>query len=358
VFELVHKSPNVAHIVLCLSICFTTFGCHPVDGYVHLSGATMGTHYAVTAKCELPAQAVEKELATVNGEMSTYDSESMLSRFNRANVGEWWEISIDLAEVIEAAQSLSERSNGAFDVTVGPLVNLWGFGPEARTNVPEARTKVPEVPDSQAIAAAHARVGFRHLSVRRVGPGQSRAELRKDIALSVDLSAIAKGHGVDRLALRLETLGCFDYLVDIGGEVRVAGVNPQGDAWRVGVEVPNAGEFGGVQRILQMSEGAIATSGDYRNFFEVDGTRYSHTIDPRSGMPVTHALASVSVVHESAMWADGFATTIAVLGPEAGFAFAEKTNLSALFIIRTASGFEERYTGAMTHYVHNLEGPN
>lgn len=343
-----HKLRGAAYIVLCLLICVQTAGCQPADAYVHLSGETMGTHYAVTAKCELLPHEVANTLAAVNDEMSTYDSESMLSRFNRANVGEWWEISGALADVIEAAQYLSEHSDGAFDVTVGPLVNLWGFGP-----APEHVRSMERVPNSQEIAAARARVGYRHLSLRRpLDSAADRAELRKDIAVYVDLSAIAKGHGVDRLASHLETRGCRDYLVDIGGEVRVAGLNPQGNAWRVGVEVPNAGEFGGIQLILELPDGAVATSGDYRNFIQVDGTQYSHTIDPRSGLPVTHELASVSVIHASAMWADGFATTIAVLGPRAGIDFAESENLSALLIIRTASGFEERYTGAMAQYVH------
>ena len=328
-------------------------GCTSADEYVRLSGATMGTQYSVTAKCRLPSQHLERELAAVllavNAEMSTYDSESMLSRFNREAVGNWYAISDTLAEVVETAQNLSAASNGAFDVTVGPLVNLWGFGPAGERD---------DLPDAQEIADALANVGYRHLRLRRSVATEASAELQKDVSVYVDLSAIAKGHGVDRIAQRIEKLGCLDYLVDIGGEVRVTGVNPRGNAWRVGVEVPAAGNFGGVQRVLELSEGAVATSGDYRNFIAVNGKRYSHTIDPRTGYPVTHDLASVSVIHPSAMWADGYATTLSVLGVEAGIDFAHRQKLAALFIIRTASGFQERYTSQMERYVYTTDDLN
>lgn len=339
--------------MVLLLINVLLMGCTSADEYVRLTGATMGTQYSVTAKCAALPQQLATELAAilaaVNGEMSTYDSESMLSRFNREAVGSWYEISGSLADVIETAQSLSVASDGAFDVTVGPLVNLWGFGPAGER---------ADLPGGEEITAALANVGYRHLKVRRSIQAGALAELQKDVAVYVDLSAIAKGHGVDRVAQRIENLGCLDYLVDIGGEVRVAGVNPQGKAWRVGIEVPATGNFGGVQRVLELSEGAVATSGDYRNFMAVDGKRYSHTIDPRTGYPVSHDLASVSVVHPSAMWADGYATTLSVLGAEAGFDFARRENLAALFIIRTASGFEERYTAQMARYVYPPEGTN
>jgi thiamine biosynthesis lipoprotein len=143
--------------------------------------------------------------------------------------------------------------------------------------------------------------------------------------------------------------GCGSFLVEIGGEVRTFGVNEHGVGWRVGVEVPDPASFGGVQRVLQPGDLAVATSGDYRNFIEADGIRLSHTIDPRTGHPVNHRLASVTVVHASAMWADGYATLLNVLGPDAGFEFAQESGLAALFIERAENGFEERYTPAMQH---------
>jgi len=296
-------------------------------------GETMGTYYQVTAECPMDVGAlVEAELATVNAEMSTYMPDSVLSRFNAAPAGEWFVVPETLALVVASALELSRSSAGAFDVTVGPLVNLWGFGPDGRHGIP----------DAQAIAAARARVGYTALEARLDPAG-----LRKSKDLYVDLSAIAKGHGVDRVAERLAAAGCSNLLVDVGGEVRSRGTNPAGTDWQIGVEVPDPASTGGVQRIIRLGDGALATSGDYRNFFEVEGRHYSHTIDPVTGAPITHALASVTVLHDSTMWADGYATLLNVLGPEAGWDYALQHELAVLFIVRGATGFEERYTPAL-----------
>ena len=233
-----------------------------------------------------------------------------------------------LAEVMRTALTLSAMSDGAFDVSVGALVDAWGFGPAL------ARA----FPDDVQIEAALARTGFRHLEL-------DGSRLRKTVDVSIDLSAIAKGYGVDAVAATVAEQECTDYLVEIGGEVRVRGKNPEGRRWRLGIEVPNTS--GVAHRVVTLSEGAIATSGDYRNFFERDGKRYSHTIDPRLGTPVTHTLASASVVHASAMWADGYATLIAVLGPEAGLTFAASNDLAAYLLVRGEDGLETRATPAM-----------
>ena len=238
--------------------------------------------------------------------------------------------------MLEAAREISDRSGGAFDVTVGPLIELWGFGPSG---------SISDRPDPHAVRAALERVGYRRLEIRRAPPA-----LRKDRDISVDLSAIAKGHGVDRVAALLRASGCSDFMVDIGGEVAARGVNPAGRAWRVGIEVPDPDLVGAVQRVVTLRDTGVATSGDYRNFLDLDGVRYSHTVDARTGRPVDHRLASVSVVHESVMWADGLATALNVLGPDAGFELAEREGVAALFLIRRAADFEERYTRAMqTH---------
>lgn len=306
--------------------------CDASDGYRHLSGNTMGTYYQVTAHCASdPAAVVERTLEAVDGEMSTYREDSALSRFNRAPVGEWVEVPGTLADVIAAAETLSAESDGAFDVTVGRLVNLWGFGPEPRDGVPAPAD----------VAAARDRVGHRHVTMARDPP-----RLRKDLDVYVDLSAIAKGHGVDRVVEVLAAFGCDAVLVDIGGEVRGVGASPAGRPWRIGVEVPDPRSHGGIERIVVLENAALATSGDYRNFFQADGRRYSHTIDPSTGYPVTHDLASVTVLHESTMWADGYATLLDVLGPERGYEFAARHGLAALFISRREDGFEERYTDA------------
>lgn len=305
-------------------------GCSDGDEYQRYGGSTMGTYYEVTARCpDDVAGVIEATLQAVNAEMSTYLADSHLSRFNRAGAGQWFAVPATVVQVVTAAAELSRQSDGAFDVTVGPLVNLWGFGPEEAAGIPAA----------ESIAAALADIGHERLTARHQPPA-----LRKSGTLYVDLSAIAKGHGVDRVVEDLRAAGCQDMLVDVGGEVRGSGMSPAGRRWRIGVEVPDPGSRGGIQRIVSLAEAALATSGDYRNFVEIEGRRYSHTIDPRTGYPVEHDLASVTVLHESAMWADGYATVLSVLGPEAGMEFAETHGLAALFVVREAEGFQERYT--------------
>lgn len=300
----------------------------------------MGTYYAVTARCpdaEVPlAERLRAELEQVNAEMSTYLPTSTLSRFNATTSEDWFDVEPSLVRVVDAAAELSRASGGAFDVTVGPLVNAWGFGPEEGSGEPTATQ----------LAAARARVGFERLVSRSAPPA-----LRKQAGTYVDLSAIAKGHGVDRLAAVLDGAGCSDYLVDIGGEVRGRGHNTRGQLWRIGVEVPDPSRHGAVQRILELDDMAVATSGDYRNYRENDGVRVSHTIDPRSGAPVAHGLASVTVLHPSTMWADGYATALNVLGPEEALALAERLELPVLLLVRAGTGFEERYTAQMQHHL-------
>jgi len=320
--------------VLMLSCC-------GAPDYRRVTGTTMGTYFSITARCPSSApdleQRINSVLAEVNAEMSTYDENSTLSRFNRYAGTDWFAVEPALVDVVAAALTISRESDGAFDVTVGPLVNLWGFGPERST---------PEPPTAQALAAARSRVGYQYLEVRAEPPA-----LRKAAPVYVDLSAIAKGFGVDRAAAQLTSAGCSDFLVDIGGEVRLRGSNPAGSPWRVGVEVPDPDSVGGVQRVLLLGDGAVATSGDYRNFRDVGGRRVSHTIDPRTGAPVAHDLASVSVVHSSAMWADGYATALDVVGPDAALVLADRLQLPVLLVVRTAGGFEERYNPLMSKYL-------
>ncbi len=299
-------------------------------GYQAVGGHTMGTTYRVVARCPatLDADRIDAVLASLNASMSTWDENSEISRFNTSPAGEWTTLSPPFAEVMRAALELGAMSDGAFDVSVGALVNAWGFGP-----APARR-----VPGDREVEAALARTGFRHLEL-------DGDRLRKTLDVSVDVSALAKGHAVDAVAENIMEQGCSDYLVEIGGEVRVRGNSPGGHPWRLGVEMPDG--RGTAHRVLALDEGAIATSGDYRSYFERDGRRYSHTIDPRTGRPVTHGLASVSVVHASAMWADGYATLIAVLGPEAGLAFARSKELPAYLLVRTEDGFEPSATPRM-----------
>ncbi len=318
--------------------------CAPAEEFNRAAGRTMGTEYLATwsggTQCTAAlSQPLAAELQSVNRQMSTYLPDSELMRFNRGPAHRWTPVSQELAGVVTLALELSRLSGGAFDVTVGPLVNLWGFGAEQRGGLPTAGE----------VERARHRVGHGLLEVRR-----APSALRKRRAdLYVDLSAIAKGHGVDRLAGVLEKHGCGNYLVDIGGEVRVRGLSPAGGRWRIGIETPEAGGAGGVERVLLLSEGAVATSGDYRNFRLVEGTRLGHTIDPRTGRPVAHGMASVTVVADSAALADGLATLINVLGPDDGLQFANDRRLAALALIRRQGVLEQRYTDAMRDYIEN-----
>ncbi len=329
------ESPReMLNVWYVLAIAALAAGCG--GGYQAVDGHTMGTTYRILARCpdNLDADRIDAVLASVNASMSNWDDDSEISRFNASPVGRWSTLSPPLAEVIRTALMLSEMSDGAFDVSVGALVDVWGFGP----------TPARRWPDGVELEAARARTGFRYLEL-------AGNRLRKTLDVSIDLSALAKGYGVDALAAVVEERGCADYLVEIGGEIRVRGKNRGGRPWRLGIEVPDGS--GSAHRLVELKEGAVATSGDYRNFFERDGTRYSHTIDVRLGAPVTHALASVTVVHASAMWADGYATAIAVLGPEAGLELAESEDLAAYLLVRRDDGLESRATASMA----SLLGP-
>lgn len=296
-----------------------------------LDGRTMGTTWSVRVAAPPPGLReaalradVEARLVRINALMSTWDPASELSRFNAAPIGEWFAVDAELVAVVEAARTLGELSEGAFDVTVGPLVNLWGFGPQAEVGR-------DAVPSEAALEAALRRVGFAGVETRRAPPA-----LRRTADLEVDLSAIAKGYGVDAVASILEAHGVQRYLAEIGGELRARGHNARDVPWQVGIETPDAQQRGVAREAIGLDGAAVATSGDYRNFFTVDGVRYSHTIDPTTGRPVTHDVASVTVIHSSAMWADGWATALNVMGAERGLALAAEQDLAVLFILYEA----------------------
>jgi thiamine biosynthesis lipoprotein len=301
-----------------------------------LAGSTQGTSYSVRAFCEIPRPSLQADvdavLAEVDAQMSTYNPHSALSAFNGSEPGAWQTVPAELAFVADAAQQLANLSAGAFDVTVGPLVNVWGFGPDGERD---------SKPSADAVRAARARIGYQYLEVRLTPPA-----LRKLRDVYVDLGAIAQGYTVDRLAELLDRGACHSYMVEVGGEVRTGRAKPDGQAWRIGIEVPDSDAMGEVGKVLSLTAMAVSTSGDYRDFFEADGQRYSHTMDPRSGAPVAHDLASVTVLHRSTMWADGFATLLDVLGPTDGLAFATRHDLAARFVERTPAGFVEHTSPA------------
>ncbi len=321
----------------CLLACLLLVACEAPPPRVHaLSGQTMGTFWSVQT-ANLPAgmslqqlrAAIEDELELVNRQMSTYRDDADITRFNRAAAGETLTLPEDFALVLVDALALAADTGGGYDPTVGPLVNLWGFGPDG------VRSQAPARED---IEAARARVGWQRL---RFDP-QTRA-LTQPGGVYLDLSSIAKGHAVDRVAERLQILGIDGYLVDIGGDLRAGGVKPDGSAWRIGVERPIPGTRE-IHTIIEVQDIAVASSGDYRNLFVADERHYSHTIDPRTGYPVTDELGSVTVLHASARQADALATALSVLGLTEGYAFAQDRNLAVLFLVREEGELRERMT--------------
>lgn len=299
-----------------------------------ISGPTMGTTYSITL-AQSPASATElaRDLQTLldcfEKKLSTYHPDSELSRFNESRDDDWFAVSDAAARVLAEAQAISHLTTGAFDVTIAPLVNLWGFGIKRHS----------AIPTNETIAAARQSVGHQFLDVRLSPPALRKTTPR----LTVDVNGIAPGYAVDLLAHKLDTMGYRDYLIELGGELRARGQSHLGRPWRVGIESPVA-NVRKIQRTIELRARALATSGDYRKFFEQDGRHYSHTIDPRTGRPVANALASVSVVADSCARADALATALMVLGPNEGFEFAERERLAALFIVRGDRGYEEKST--------------
>lgn len=302
-----------------------------------LQGETMGTTWAVRMAGprglmpDMLRLGLERQLASVIADMSTWEADSALSRFNRAEAGSWHELSPDFFTVLDYSLALAAQSEGAFDPTVGPLVNLWGFGPEGRRD---------SAPEHAALAAVSARCGWQRLQL----DGENLCALQPGGAY-VDFSGVAKGFAVDKLSDYLLEQGFPNHLVEIGGELRGRGIRPDGHPWWVMLE-PVVDNADGVESVVALHNLAVATSGDYRRFFMTGEQRFAHTIDPRSGSPVSHALASVTVLHESCMQADAEATVLMVLGVAEGEAYAERHNLAALFVERRDGGFIETMTPA------------
>ena len=315
----------------------------------------------------LVRQAVEAELERVNQSMSTWRPDSELMQLNRAPVGQAVPVSQPLFDLVATAQKLSRLSAGAYDVTAGALVNLWGFGSdkgEVRTTDPAAANE-GELPSSDAnpdpaassrlaafleeggrtappapeqIAAALQRVGYQQLQL-----DASRHSITRTGAVFIDLSSIAKGYGVDRVAASLEQQGIKDYMVEVGGELRLRGRRPDSKPWRIAVRQPVLASR--VQLILAPGDKAIATSGDYLNYYETEGAHFSHLIDARTGYPEQHRLASVTVVADTAALADAWATLLMILGEEKGLALAQAQGLDTCFIYHKDSGFALSVTG-------------
>ncbi|MHC8361049.1 FAD:protein FMN transferase [Pseudomonas sp. LS2P72] len=311
-------------------------GCGNGDSMESFGGPTMGSTYSIKylrhAGLPDPTEVrvqVEKILAEVDQQMSTYRSDSDIERFNNLPANRCQTMPAPILKLVRIGERLSEQSEGSFDLTVEPLLNLWGFGPQARKE---------KIPAAQALAAVRQRVGYQHLRI-------DGDQLCKDAAVEVDFNSIAAGYAVDTIAAKLEAMGIQNYLAEATGELKAAGKKLDGSPWRVALEEPRDGQQV-AERIIAVDGYGVSTSGDYRNYFEQDGRRYSHTFDARTGAPVLHTLASVTVIHPSALMADGLSTLLLILGPERGLDYAETHDIGAFFVIRADTGFVTRTTQA------------
>ena len=334
----------IATLIIVLSGCFPSNDSGKTE--VLLQGRTMGTTYHVKVVSTVEhvdtlklQEKIDNVLRQVNQEMSTYIPNSEISLFNKSTSTKPVEVSVGFARVLAESIRLGELSGGKLDITVGPLVNLWGFGPEHRPD---------KVPSDEVLAKTRARIGLSNLHL-------NGHMLSKDIPdLYVDLSTTAKGYGVDVVAELLESNGISHYLVEIGGEMRLKGFKHTGELWAVAIEKPifdPSGAHRAVQQVIIPKDNAVATSGDYRNYFEENGQRFSHIIDPDTGKPINHNLVSVTVIAPQSMTADGLSTTLMVMGVEKGMAFAVENNIAALFIYKTENGFSESFTVKFKQYL-------
>ncbi|MBL3522548.1 FAD:protein FMN transferase ApbE [Serratia plymuthica] len=300
---------------------------------IDLEGKTMGTFYSVKISGDvkiskpLLQQQVDALLERANDDISTYRPASVLSRFNQSHSTDPQPIPRGMADIILTAQRIGRDTQGAMDITVGPLVNLWGFGPDKRA---------VKVPEQQQIEAAQKNIGLQHLKLL----SDSRGEwLQKDLPnMYVDLSTLGEGYGVDQLVKLMARNGITNYLVSVGGAVSSRGVNGQGKPWRVAIQKPTDRE-NAVQALVDLQGYGISTAGSYRNYFEQNGQRYSHVIDPVTGRPITHRLVSATVIASTALEADGWDTGLMVLGTEKALKLAEEKGLAVYLISKTDDGF-------------------
>lgn len=310
------------------------FSCAPQQPVeIAITGKTMGTTYNIKVVQQTDApidiQALQAEiddaLMQVNALMSTYDPKSELSLLNKTPAGQAFPISEQTEYVLTEAIRLNNLSQGSLDITVGPLVNLWGFGPDKRPEVIPTQTQLTEIADYVGIDKF------------QLGDG---VVTKLHSKLYIDLSTIAKGYGVDVVADIIENNQIDNYLVEIGGEMRVAGKKGNESDWRIAIEQPITTERA-IQKIISIGDSAVATSGDYRNYFEKDGVRYSHLIEPTTGYPIKHNLVSVTVVHPSSMTADGLATALNVMGADKAKVLAVSNDLAVFMIMKEGGEFIE-----------------
>ena len=312
-----------------------------------LSGKTMGTTYTIKihSKTSLAdpgkfSTEIESKLTRINQIMSTYIDDSELSVLNQYQGNECLAVSDDLFEVLSESIRVNIISEGAFDVTVGPLVNLWGFGPDGQQ----------QLPSDQEIKMALETSG-----IDRIHLDKQQQCVSKQAGVYIDLSAIAKGYAVDVIADYLDSQSIDNYMIEIGGEVYASGTNSKGATWKIGIEQPNPEippSMQNVHRVIELDHKGMATSGNYRNFFEIDGKRYSHTVDPRTGRPVQHNIVSVTVLHKTTMTADALATAMMVTDLEKGLEIANNQDIAVLFIVAEDNAFSNVASNEFSRLLH------
>jgi len=327
-------------VLLLVLLCFSLTACQQENDYVRLNGFTMGTSYQVTLQttedqAKQIHQSIENRLRNINQLMSTYIEDSEISRFNRSKSLECQLVSNDTYFVVRTALEISKETKGKFDVTLAPLISEWGFDRKRTNDV---------VPTDKRIEKLLKQIGYKNIHIQ----DQCIQKLNQNI--SINLSAIAKGYGVDEIAALLTNSGIGNYLVEIGGETASRGVNPKSLLWRLAIEAPIKQQRQ-IQQVFSPLELGVATSGDYRNYFEKDGIRFSHTLDPINGKPITHRLVSATVLHKRTMLADAYATAFMVMGAEKSLAFAKKNNLPIYLLVKKGDGFEAIYSEAFKKHL-------
>lgn len=326
----------VLHSAFILAL-FAVAGCDdrpsPAPSSLVLEGKTMGTFWRVSLagvesqRATELKQAIQQQLDADDQELSTWKKNSDLSRFNQYRGQQPQAVSENMADIVTLALRIGKKTAGAMDITVGPLVNLWGFGPDKQPD---------SIPSQAQIDAARALTGLQHLKVIQTGEGQW---LQKDLpALYVDLSTVGEGFATDHLARLMEQQGINNYLVSVGGAVLTRGKNSDGKAWRVAIQKPTDKE-NAVEAIVDLQGHGISTSGSYRNYYELDGKRISHVIDPVTGRPIEHKLVSATVIATTALEADGWDTGLMVLGTEKARQLALQDKLAVYLITKEGEGF-------------------
>ena len=332
-------------IFIILSIALLSFCSSPST--IHFQGRTMGTTYQVKisgqdgVEFDIPVlkDEVDKALGEVNRQMSAYMPNSEISQFNNLQSNKPLKVSKGFVNVLRLALRIHEESQGAFDVTVAPLVDLWGFGRKGMRETPPTDTEIKNIKN---------RIGANYIQIIN-----DSLIAKSNPQIELDLGAIAKGYGVDVVARLLQGKGYKNYLVEIGGEVVVKGLNGK-DKWKIGVDLPVFGNLPGknLDAVLHISNAAIATSGDYRNYFVSEDKTYSHTIDPLTCRPIINGVASVTVIAPSCILADAMATAIMVMGAEPGLKWIEsKQNIETLIILRVGGQFREIRSSGFSKYL-------